>query len=366
MKDAITMRQSVMWFTMHQLGSAFLILPSTLTVMAKQDAWLSIPCTLLIFTFLSFVYIAIAKQMKGKSFEQHWEAVFGKYLGKVLLIFFIVLYPFLIFVMVLRDLGDFITNSLIPETPIGAVFALMLAVVVYVLRSGIRTVGRSAEVWFYVVLLLFALGYLSLIPTMKLNQLLPVMEYGWKPIIHSAIPLTAFPYIESFLFLFLFSPKGEAGKWRKAIVGSSFISGGLFFIMTIFSISVLSEGVIENLVYPGYFIVRTINLGDFYERFEIVVSVLWIVTIFFRMSLLLYVSMKGLGAGFALREPRILLVPLSLIAFIMAMIVWPNTSSLIEYLQVWPYYAAQFGVIVPLLLWFAGLIRQRFGKHGKI
>ncbi|RKN70045.1 hypothetical protein [Paenibacillus ginsengarvi] len=53
-----------------------------------------------------------------------------------------------------------------------------------------------------------------------------------------------------------------------------------------------------------------------------------------------------------------LVLPLLLIAIVLAYSIWPNTSYLIEFFQVWPLYSIVFGVFLPLLLWMLGKLKR--------
>jgi spore germination protein KB len=234
---------------------------------------------------------------------------------------------------------------------------LMLVLVGWAVGSGASVIGRTAELLFFLVIFLFVLLAMSLIPSMTLDNLLPVLEYGWKPVVRSSFILLAFPYMETVLFLFFMPLAGQYGHWRKAVVRSALFSGAVFLVLTATVISVLSQGVAANLTYSSYFVIRTVSIGDFYERFEVLVSILWFITIFYRMSLLLYVTVHGLAAVFQLAKPASLLIPLLLIGLFLAGLVWPNVAFLLEWIQVWPVYAFTFGGGIPLLIWLLGKLK---------
>ncbi len=116
MNSNLTVRQAIMWFALYQIGSAYLVLPAAITAAAKQDAWLSIPVSLGFHLLLIPLYTSIARQIQGKSFVEHLRCLFGP-LGGTISIVFIFFFPFLVFIMTLRNLGDFITIAIMPETP---------------------------------------------------------------------------------------------------------------------------------------------------------------------------------------------------------------------------------------------------------
>ncbi|WDZ55835.1 GerAB/ArcD/ProY family transporter [Paenibacillus polymyxa] len=351
----LTVRQAILWFALYQIGSAYLVLPAAITVVAKQDAWLSIPVSLGFHMLLIPLYASIARQMQGKSFVEHLRCLFGP-LGGTISIVFIFFFPFLVFIMTLRNLGDFITIAIMPETPSDAIYFIMLIVIYFAVRSGPAVIGRCAEILFFFLLVLYLLVRITLLPDTNIDNVLPIFEYGLNPIVLASFNLFAFPYLEAILYLFFAQYIPDPKKWRKTVITCALISGGMYFFMVLQIIAVMSEGVVSNLTFPTFFINRTISNGEFLQRFEIFVAVFWFVTIFFRLALLLYVSAQGLADAFRLRSANSLFVPLILIALAMVHSIWPNMQFLIKFFSVWPFYAMIFGIVFPIVLWLVGKV----------
>lgn len=369
MNTNLTVRQAILWFALYQIGSSYLVLPSAITAVAKQDAWLSIPISLALHLLLVPLYTSIAKQMQGKSFVEYLRCLFGP-LGGTITTVFIFFFPFLEFIMTLRNLGDFITTSIMPETPYDAIYVIMLIVVFFAVRSGPVVIGRCAEILFFFLLALYIFVRITLLPNTEITNLLPIFENGLKPIVLASFNLFAFPYLEAILYLFFAQHIPDLKKWRKSVITSALISSSMYFFMILQMIAVMSDGVIANLMFPTYFIDRTISIGEFLQRFEIIVAIFWFVTIFFRLAFLLYISVQGLGDAFRLRSANSLLVPLILIALAMVHSIWPNVSFIIEFNPVWPYYAMIFGIVFPIVLWLMGkgsglLADHRLESHKK-
>lgn len=362
MNTNLTFRQAITWFALYQIGSSYLVLPSIITTAAKQDAWISIPLSLGFHLLLIPLYTTIARQMKGKSFVGYLRGLFGSLGGTMIATLFIFLFPFLEFIMTLRNLGDFITTSIMPETPYEAIYVIMLIVIFYAVRSGPVVIGRCAEILFFLLLILYIFVRVTLIPETELHNLLPMFEYGFKPIFNASFYLFAFPFLEAILFLFFVQNIPDPKKWRKSVITSALISSTMYFLMVVQMIAVMSEGVMANLTYPTYFIDRTISIGEFLQRFEIGVAVFWFVTIFFRLAFLLHVSAQGLADAFRLRQSNTILIPLILIALAMAHYIWPNISFINEINSVWPFYAMLFGIAFPIVLWLVGKLRGQLGK----
>ncbi|WNR46095.1 GerAB/ArcD/ProY family transporter [Paenibacillus roseipurpureus] len=355
----VTSRQLTLWIILYQLGSSMLIIPAGLAAVAKQDAWLAVIIAIAISFLFIPLYVAISNQMKMKSVFLYFQALFGNVGGRTLLSLFIFMFPFLIFILTLRNLGDFVTTSIIPQTPAQVIYAIMLFTVVYALYLGIQPLVRSVEIFFPLAMFLMLILIVSVIPNYKVDQILPVLEHGWKPPIRASLLLAAFPFMESVLLLF-FVPFVESGKiLKKILIKSTMISGIFFFIITGSVLVVLSPELTENLVFPSYFVIRTISFASFYERFEVLVAVIWFISMFCRLSLLMYISAKGLSESLSIKNYRSLLIPLSGIAFIMADVVWPNLTYLNEFITIWPSYAMVFGYVLPILLWVIGRIKTK-------
>ncbi len=357
-KQKLTARQATFWFVMYQVGSAYLILPTSIIKTAKQDAWLSVLVSLAINFVVIPLYAAIANQMNGKPLVTYMDTLLGKWAGRSFTILFILSVPFLIFILTLRNMGDFISTSIMPETPEEAVYALMLIAVYCVVRAGAAVIGRSAETLFVIIPLLFLVVCISLLPEVQIKHLLPVFEFGWKPIVRASFLLLSFPYLETFLFLFLLPNVGNPQTWKKIVIRSSLFSGSLYVVMVLLVTAVLGESVASDLTYSSYFVVRTISIGDFIQRFEIVIAIFWYISIFFRLALLIFITVHGLGSVFRLQDATSLLIPVLLIALVMAHFMWPNTIFLVDFFQIWPLYAMVFGVAVPLVIWLLGRMKQ--------
>ena len=356
MNAKLTVRQATMWFVLYQIGSAYLVLPAALSSVAKQDAWLSIPITLAFHLLLIPLYTSIVRHMKGRTFVEYLRFLFGP-MGGAIAIVFIFAFPFLECIMTLRNLGDFVTTSIMPETPYDAIYFIMLIAVYCAVRSGPVVIGRCAEILFFFLMALYLLVRITLFSDADLNNLLPILENGLKPVVLASINLLAFPYLEAVLYLFFAHHFPDPNKWRKSVIVSALISGGMYFFMVLQIIAVISAGVVADLTFPTFFIDRTISIGEFLQRFEIILAIVWFVTIFFRLALLLYISAQGLADAFRLRSANALFVPLILIVLTMANFIWPSISFIIEFNQIWPYYAMIFGIGFPIVLWLTSKMK---------
>lgn len=121
-----------------------------------------------------------------KGFRCLYPKVLGTFIGKLLILVFLV-WLFHTIGFVLWQVTNFIKLSLLPDTPIAPIMAIMLLPSVYAVYVGIEGIARSSQVVFLpTVIILFSL-YLLLIPDVNLQNLLPVFENGAANILRSSI-----------------------------------------------------------------------------------------------------------------------------------------------------------------------------------
>ncbi|MFD2118024.1 endospore germination permease [Paenibacillus yanchengensis] len=356
----LTGRQAMMLFSFYYLGTATSVLPNSLVSIAKQDAWLSVILGMCLHFLTLPLLFLVSKYLQKQPLGDYLQSKLGKWAGKILLAIFVIVFPYLNFLISLYFLGNFITTSIMPATPSTALYALILIPIIYVLHYTLNVIGRTAEILFFIILVFFTFLMVSLLPIASFSNVLPVLEYGFKPIVTASFPLLSFPYIDSVLFLFLLPHVKDNQVWKKAIIKASALTGIIFLLVTFLIIAVLSPTVIANVNFASYFAVRTISISDFYERFDGLFTIILYTTIFFKMSLLLFITAEGLASTLNLTSPKPLLLPLSLIAIALADAIAPSTTFMFLFLRTsWVYYALLLGLSFLFLLWLLHFRKQQ-------
>lgn len=358
--EKLSVRQAIMWFTMFQLGSIFLIIPRYLTQEAGQDGWISALLAIALQFLLVPIYMILIRQFNGKTFNDYLEMILGKWGGKIVLFVFTIMYPFFIFITIIRNMTDYINTSVMTETPPAALAIMILVTVICIVRSGVSVIGRCAEIVFFGLVLIFCVNVFSFMFESNYNFLLPMFENGLGPIFKGAYSMLTTPFLENILFLFFIGNMTNPEHWTKVVMSSSVISGLIYTTATFFAIAILGAGVVANITYPTYFMVRTISLADFFERYEIAVTMLFYVIIFFRMALLLYVTSINFTSIFGLKDYRSLLVPIALISISLQKDIWRNAveaSQMIRDAAI--VHGAIFGLIFPCIMAIIGSFKGK-------
>lgn len=360
MKDQsiISIRQLTILTALFIIGSAILIIPSNLAEEAQQDGWLSALLSLGLGLLVIPLYSALCRRYPGQSLAEYCELILGRLLGKAVSLCFIIGFALTTAALTLRDIGDFITMQIMPETPAEATHILFMFVIIFGAYLGIEVFARGAEIFFPWVLLLFICFILFVVPQVEVKQFLPVLEHGFMPVIRGGLTFFSFPFLDMAILLLILPSVKDKDKVANALLWGCIIGGAFLIVTTLLSILTLGAESTARHMYPTYALAKKISIGNFLERIEAVMAVIWFLTTYFRMALLLYATAVGLAQALKLAEHRFLIIPLGMITVSWSILFIPNSSYLSKLLDHWATYALLPGLILPLLLLLVDMYRS--------
>ena len=177
--------------------------------------------------------------------------------------------------------------------------------------------------------------------------------------------ISVFTFMSFFSFplavLLMFFPSGvnvTKAAQKGFYIGS--ISGGIVLIIII-ALSTLVIGPINTSIdtFPSYALAQRISIGNFFERVEIVMAVMWIISIYIRTFIYFYATVLGLGQILNIKDPRPFILPLGVMMIALSQIVHPNIVHSNNYNQkIWPLHSLLITVLLPLLLLAIAKIRR--------
>ncbi|WP_257351663.1 GerAB/ArcD/ProY family transporter [Pseudalkalibacillus decolorationis] len=184
-KSKISPQQLFSLIILFEFGTA-LVVP--LGVDAKQDAWLAELLGLTGGVILLLIYYYLYSHNKDQLLTSYIQKILGKYIG-----YFIGLSYILFFIYgASRDLRESSELFLLQfsETPMTALSGIMMILVCYAVYLGIEVLARTGElflgiVFSMVILTIFCATFSNVI---RFENLLPVLENGWKPVLTTAFP----------------------------------------------------------------------------------------------------------------------------------------------------------------------------------
>ncbi|MCR2807478.1 GerAB/ArcD/ProY family transporter [Paenibacillus soyae] len=353
---------------LFSIGSAALLLPTAVVSIAKQDSWISMLLVIPFHYAFIYIYLLLHKRFPKMTLAQYAEKIAGVWLGKAVTLTFVFFFA-LLGGLVLNNVTDFLSKSVLPQTPdwfIGGTFMISIAYAVFL---GVETIARTGEILFAWTLFIIGLISFTLINQMHADNLLPMLYNGWSGPVKGIYPVLGFPLAECvFLTAILPMIKDEERTKLKRMIGwSVLLSGGVGVIISFLIVSVLGVEEAMRSPFSVYEMAKSINIEEILVRVEILVAMVWIGTVFTKLAITVYSLVVMLSQMLKLRTYRSLVFPMCLLIVPLSLIVYRNSIHAGTFaLEVWSVYAVLQGVILPLsLLAVARLFDKKSAEDGR-
>lgn len=353
----ISANQFLLVVMMFVSGSSILLVPPGVIAVAKQDAWISTAIGTILGVGLCLMYMKLGKMHPQKTLFEFTDFLFGKWLGSAINILYVV-FAFMLAGLVLSNVGDFMTTEIMVETPKKYIQLLFLLPVFYAGVLGLETTVRSMEAIFPTLFLMFIAILILLLPQIDTGELMPIFGTGLKPILHGSLIVLNLPYLELVLLLAVFpylnSKRGEKAYWIGGIIG-----GLSLVIYPLLIVMILGQYFAGTMLYPSYSMAKMVDVGDFLQRIEVVFAAIWISTLFFKLAICFFVSVKGINHLVGIEDRKILAFPLTLILWILSIIIYPNYAFYQVVIQAILSYKLLFGFVLPAVMIILSIIKRK-------
>ncbi|GIP32615.1 endospore germination permease [Paenibacillus sp. J2TS4] len=365
--DKITVRQLAILLILFTIGTTILIVPAIMAETAKQDAWIAAILGTIFGVVLAWLYTVIGNRYPHLTLIEMINEAFGPWLGKAFSLT-LVFFAFVTASELVYFMGDFITAQILPETPIEAIHITYVLLVVYTVRFGLVTLVRSAEILFPFFVVLFVGLIVFISPQMELQNLLPVLDNGVKPVFQASLFYTSVFFLPSILFLMFFpSAVNDPKKANRALIVGTAIGGTVLTVMIAWAVIVLGAETTARQAYPSYSLAKLINVGKFLQRIEVIMAIMWFITIYYKMSVYFYVSVTGLAQILNFKEYRSLTLPLGMMLVVLSLIVHPDYVHSDTYdKETWFPYVSTYGLVLPLMLLLLSALRNKRNKDKRL
>jgi len=354
-KEQITDKEAICIFIIYIMGSSLII---GIGADAKNDAWIAGIVGFLMAIPMLLIYSRILSLFQGKDLFDILKILFGKAIGIIVAVIYI-WYAFHLGALVLRNFGEFINTVAMPETPMFVPMFCLALVCIFAARLGIEVMGRTTTFFLPILFLILIVVQLMAIPQVHLNYLKPILGNGLAPILKGGFSTFSFPFAESVVFIGVFDSLKTKKSPYKVYSWGTLISGIIIILTTIRNTGVLSS-MIGKMYFPSYAAVSRISIGDFLQRVEVTVSIVFIFGVLIKSSICLLVTCKGIGKIFNLKDYRSIVIQTGLLMTYFSYIVYDNIMDMSYWaFKVYPYYAFPMQVILPIIIWVFAEIKSK-------
>ena len=234
------------------MGTTFLPIATIVTEVGGRSGWISILPGFAIGIPYGLMVLSLVEQYPRKNLLQISETLFGKWIGKILGVIYIMIAGYF-GGLLLAQMGDIYERTTMPLTPITVFYLGSILITFYLVRSGIEVFARFSEVIFPLIVFALLLNVGLSIPRIEQGEILPILAEGLKPISLGGIKVLPF-VMEFILFLagiiaFLPADKQELGQLKTGLWKAVFLVGIMNIFVTIIQILVFGPVETTRLVY---------------------------------------------------------------------------------------------------------------------
>jgi len=358
-KELITNKQGIMMTILFVLGSNLLL---GIAEEAKRDSWIAALLSIIMAVPALLAYSRILSNFPGKNLFEILQMVFGRFFGGVISILYI-WYAFHLGSLVVRNFSEFINVIALPETPELFIVVVFMLLCIWAVKDGIELLGKWSEFFTHLVIFFIIALVLLSIPNMELNNILPIMYNGPKPVIKGAISGFAFPFAETVIFTMVFGALKDKSSPYRILLTGMLVGGVILTIVALMNILVLGEKFMSILYFSTYSSIRTVNVGGFIQRVEGSVAISFMIAGFVKVCVCLLAACKGLAKVLKIESYRVIVTPVALLMAEVAYVNYISITVMIDWnYRVYNIYALPFQVLLPIIILIGSEIKIRRSK----
>lgn len=355
-KEVISDIQAICLIILFVSGST-LALPTATS--AGSDLWLAILFALCLVIPVYMVYARLLTLYPGMDIFDILEDVFGSLLGKAIGLIF-VCFTFYLAVLILRDQGEFLITVSLNETPMIIPMILVILLCIWIVKSGIQTMGRWAN--FFVILNapIPTILILMLMPQMDINNIMPMFYNGLKPFLQGTFEALVFPFGDVVVFLMIFFALKPKTSINNIFIKGLFWGGLLIVGVSLAEILVLGKDLYSSTYYPNHNVASKVNIGDLLQRMEVITVVATLTSFFLKISVCLLGVSNGISKIFGFKNYRFLVTPIALLICNWSYFIFDNIIYKARWvLQITAYFSFPFQIVLPIIILIAAEIKKR-------
>lgn len=345
-------------FTIAFFLQSSALLTSFIASVTFHDSWIVIIISSILSLPLILLYKTIMVRFPKNNLIEILRIVFGKVIGNIIALMYIWFF-FVLTALNVGDLGAFAKLAIMFNTPKIVLLFLCMFVAIFAVRYGLGVVTRYSAIFVVLEFVIVGVSTLLIINQIDLSFFEPMLTLDLERYIQSTHIAMTVPIGETVIFLML-TPNIRIEKKK---ITKYWIVGAIMGIGTLFVVLVRDIGVLGNTIHmfqlPGLITLRLINVGSALSRMEILFAAALMFLLFFKVSLLLYVSVKSVSSFFKISSYKNLVLVIGVLICFLAMSLFTNPVEHVEYSKKYaPFIWTFFEIIIPILLFVVAFIRK--------
>ncbi|WP_200416405.1 GerAB/ArcD/ProY family transporter [Virgibacillus salexigens] len=322
----------------------------------SSDGWITLAISGILFIGLAWLIAKLASSYPDQTFVEYAGSLVTKPIA-VILTFLLAVHGLILGAYVMRVIADIAKEYLFDRTPVEVIALSFLLVVVYAISGSRAGLFRLNMMFFPIIIFITGAVGLFAIAWFDPKNYLPVFKTDFSGYL-SSFKSSSFSFIGSGIILFYTCLVRKPKKVPKmAALGMSIVPG-LYIVIYLMCIGVFGNLVTANLSYPIIELAKEIEIpGGFFERFDSIFFVIWIMSIFNTMVMAFDVSVFAFESIFKWKKIQLILV-LTPIVYLMGM--FPqDLIAVVRFGEFVSYYGISVTFFVTIGLYIISTIKRR-------
>lgn len=319
-KDKISVNQVLKMFIVAISASIVRLVPSALSNVSKQASWVSPIVAILITIFDMYIVSKVFKRLKSKkevrNLSDVFDTVYGKVIGKVLVIMYII-WTFILMAVHIRFFGERIVATLFTYAPIQIFIVALLAIVYISSRKKVSNLAKFCEIAF-IIFMIIAI-FIALIGTsyVKLENMLPVTIYDAMPILKGSLLISSI-FSTGFLFLFFGEEINEKDKLFKKGKWLPILYSVLCLLTVVITVGKFGDKLTSAFIQPFFMAIKKISIFSTIENIEPIFISFWLISDFTIITYYTIVISYALKNLIGSDKKNLYITPILFIVYILA------------------------------------------------
>ncbi|WP_240417058.1 GerAB/ArcD/ProY family transporter [Paenibacillus periandrae] len=341
------------------VGSAIVYIPNPLTAAAGNDAWMSLLLAygfgIVVLTCVLYLY----NKHDGMSLIGYSRRLIG---NAMTIVIALPLIGMLLFAIPAVDagIGNFLTTVMMDKTPPYVFNSISLIIAALTARAGIQVTARMF-VLLVALLVIFSFAVLIIaIPLYDPERLLPLLDNGFKPVLHGFFIAGGFPFGEVALFSMIlpFVNRKDAPA-AIAKLYTAFTYTAVVLILSTLCTTMAFGAAAATYNYSLYRLASEIQVPEIFQRSEAVIAIALILGSYMKATILLLVLNQIIVQLFHLSNEQTLIYPITLICILLSLTLFNNPADFEQQVYViWPFTVIAVGCSLIFLFAFITWIKN--------
>lgn len=335
----------------------------TLTRAVGNNNWITSIFSFIIGIIIMWLTVKILIKTPGKNIIEQSELLIGKWPAKLISISAMAYFG-TTFIALMITIVEHVVLYLLPEANIGVVIFFMTFVSIVAGYYGIEVLGRLAWIGFFCLWSFHLLLIVGTIQQFKADNFLPVMNRPVLDVLSASWyinPTWGLATMSAALILPLVK---DSKKWKKSSLVGFFLGSVFVLIWPILQIGIITANVSSKYCVLCMELMRYAKLGDFFQRYEIVMSTLGLIVFSVQLFLCFLCFMHSTASIFGKKGYRSFLIPVSIIIGIISYWFCADHFRSMNFMEIiWPAIANPIILGIPLITLVLGWMFKRRIKN---